>query len=149
MFLLPLQFHQATIQDQDWVNKHYQQVNFRPSDLSQDYVGIASWMNEPAGLGRLQPIDNHSWELGGMYVFEAFRKKGIAGRMVQHLLQQAPQGTTIYCLPFELLAVFYKRYGFEELPAEEWSKVPEYIREKINWCNRTYPDAVLLLAQRR
>ena len=145
MFLLPLKFHQATIQDQKWVNDQYQQVNFRPSDLLKDYVGIASWENEPAGLGRLQPIDENSWELGGMYIFEAFRKRGIAGRLVQHLLQQAPAGATVYCLPFEHLADFYKRYGFEEWPAEKWNNAPAIIQEKLVWCSRTYSNSVELL----
>lgn len=150
MFLLPLSIHQARIQDQDWINEQYKSINFRLADLRQDYLAIASWEKEPAGLGRLQPIDSNTWELGGMYVFENFRKRGIAGRLVQHLLAQVPEGATVYCLPFEPLLDFYKNYGFQETMPEQIEKVPELVRRKLDWCNTSrYPDPVLLLEQQK
>ncbi|GAB5552233.1 MAG: GNAT family N-acetyltransferase [Saprospiraceae bacterium] len=150
MFLLPLTIHQASPQDQDWINEQYKSIDFRLADLQQDYVAIASWEKEPAGLGRLQPLDSNAWELGGMYVFESFRKKGIAGRLVQHLLAQVPAGSTIYCLPFEPLLSFYKNYGFQETKPEQVDKVPEVVRSKLDWCNTSrYPDPVLLLEQHK
>jgi GNAT superfamily N-acetyltransferase len=146
-FLLPLQIHPATIQDQDWVNEQYAKVAFQPSDLSEDYVAMASWQNEPAGLGRLQTIAPQTLELGGMYVFEDFRKKGIAGRLVQHLLAQVPSGTMVYCLPFQVRSTFYENYGFKAFGLEQLEKVPAPIQEKLDWCKNAYTAPVTLLFQ--
>lgn len=83
-----------------------------------------------------------------MYVFEDFRKKGIAGLLVQHLLQQVPAGAMVYCLPFQHLLTFYENYGFEKIEETALENTPETVREKLAWCNASYPDPVVLLGQK-
>ena len=123
----------------DWVNERYAAVQFIPSDVARDLVLIAELDGQPAGLGRLVPVDEESCELGGMLVFDAFRGRGVARALIDELVRRA-RGKTIYCIPFAELESLYGAAGFERS-----EQAPEPVQEKFDWCQRTYDKPVLLM----
>jgi len=129
----------------DWVNQQYQKLNFKPSELQRDHVAIAKYHTKPVALGRLCRVEKSAFELGGMYVQEAFRGMGIARQLIQFLLGRKDFLSRVYCLPFIHLQSFYESEGFREVSAKDLAKVPLEILDKHSWCNETYPYEVLLL----
>lgn len=132
----------ATQNDLNWINNCYDKVNFVHSDLGNETIAIACYDSVPAGIGRLVTIDGNATELGGIYVFESFRGKGIAGEIVKYLLKFPTHFKDIYLLPFEPLANFYRQFGFTECLID--NSIPLKIKNKHSWCNQHYPQATLL-----
>jgi GNAT superfamily N-acetyltransferase len=126
-----------------WINERYEEVDFVPSIFEKEVIGIAEYEGQRAGIGRLVSIDEFNGELGGMYVFEPFRRKGIAKELVEFLLRQAHPFQTVYCIPFEHLASFYMQYGFAA--CSDLEKVPREIVAKYEWCKQHYPQPTSLL----
>ncbi len=82
----------------DGINARYDAIDFKRS-IDSDLIAIAEVDGEPAGQGRVQHITAGIGELGGMFVDEACRGLGLAGRIIDFLLQASPQYHTLYCLP--------------------------------------------------
>jgi len=129
----------ATPSDARWINERYAEVRFLPSDLAKEVVVIAEIDGERAGLGRLVDVDETSCELGGMVVFEAFRGRGVARAIIDELLRHA-RGRDVYCIPFAELESLYASAGFART-----DDAPREVREKFEWCQRTYEKPVLLM----
>ncbi len=133
---------QANEGDMEWINSVYHEIEFLPSDYNNEYIAVASNGDEKRGVGRLVTIGD-DYELGGIYVAKAHRKKGVARDIVMHLLQQVETGKTVYCIPFIPLESFYRSCGFEN--AEIDDSVPQKIQEKIGLCNDTFQTKTLLM----
>ncbi len=131
----------ATPAEAQWVNERYEEVRFVPSDLARETVIIAEIDSVPAGLGRLVPVDDRSCELGGMLVFESFRGRGVAKALIDELLRHA-NGRDVYCIPFADLESLYASAGFART-----EDAPPPVREKFEWCMRTYDRPVVLLSR--
>jgi GNAT superfamily N-acetyltransferase len=133
----------------DWVNKRYREVDFLPSDAA-DIVVLARVDGEPAGLGRLSIAGDEFGaepgaefaELGGMYVFDAYRGAGVSRPIIDQLIRAAGP-RRLYCLPFAELHGLYSGFGFRTL--ERPDGVPAKVAEKYRWCNRFYAKPVLLM----
>lgn len=134
----------ASQADLPWVNEQYQIINFLPSDLDTDYVAIAEWEGSPCGLGRLVRLPGGHEELGGIYVFDGFRQKGIARHIVGHLLEQRNEQSPLWCIPFRHLSSFYESFGFEPVTLSRYD-IPPAVAKKINWCDQTQKSSVSLL----
>lgn len=132
--------------DMNWINDRYKEVDFVPSVFEKEVIGIAQYQGQPAGIGRLVKLDAQHAELGGMYVFEPFRGKGIATELVKFLLDHARSFETVYCIPFEHLSAFYMGFGFHV--CEDLEKVPCEIQTKYQWCQNHYPQATKLLSKK-
>lgn len=135
-----IEIRAARTDEADWVNERYAEVRFIPSDLSKDLVLIAEIARQPAGLGRLVPVDDDTAELGGMLVFDAFRGKGVARALIDALI--AASTKTIYCIPFAKLEALYAAAGFTRT-----EEAPAAVRSKYEWCQRTYDQPVLLMVR--
>ncbi|MBV8519407.1 MAG: GNAT family N-acetyltransferase [Acidobacteria bacterium] len=133
-----LQLRVAGPHEAGWINERYAAVEFIPSDLARETVVVAEIDGAPAGLGRLVPLDDDTYELGGMLVFEAFRGRGIARAIVDELLRRA-KGRVVYCIPFAELESFYAGAGFVRV-----DDAPQ-LREKLAWCRGTYAKSVVLM----
>lgn len=135
----------ATLEDLEWINDQYTSVGFVPSDLKQDKVAIITYNGEQAGLGRLVYIDEQTIEMGGIYILPKYRGYKLAGELVSFLVQTAKrlQVPHVYCIPFEELEAFYKKYGFKEVHAAHEAVHPN-ILHKYNWCLQEYDKNVLL-----
>lgn len=102
----------ATSDDEPWINARYASVHFIPSDLARDRVVIAEIDGAPVGMGRLVPAGEGAYELGGMFVLDAYRGRGIARAIVDELIRLA-NGADLYCIPFADLTALYAAAGFE------------------------------------
>lgn len=138
-----LKIRTAERQEMEWVNNCFDQVEFTHSHFDNEIIAIAEFDGEKAGLGRLVQIDGKNLELGGMYVFESFRGKGIAGELVKFLFAYVKPSQTVYCIPFEHLLPFYMRCGFANCSNFEF--VPPKILDKYRWCQQKYTHSTALL----
>lgn len=134
-----IEIRAARPDEANWVNERYAAVRFIPSDLAREVVLIAELDGTAAGLGRLVPVDDETCELGGMFVFEGFRGRGVARALIDELVRQAA-GRTVYCIPFATLESLYAAAGFERC-----EDAPREVLEKLAWCRRTYDEPVLLM----
>lgn len=83
--------------------------------------------------------------MGGIYILPQFRGLQLAGELVSFLVETAKnlQVSNVYCLPFEELENFYKKYGYTEVDTTK-EVVHPIILEKYNWCLGHYDKHVLL-----
>ena len=128
-----------------WANARYAEVEFLPSSPS-DLIAVAEVMGEPAGLGRLVPVDAQAEELGGIYVFPRFRSLGVSKAIIAFLVRRARRDQ-LYCLPFCNLLDLYASFGFSTV--RDNHAVPLQVKRKHVWCNARYSTPVLLLGRRR
>ncbi|MBJ8005291.1 MULTISPECIES: GNAT family N-acetyltransferase [Bacillus cereus group] len=135
----------ATSKDLEWINNQYKSIGFVPSDLKRDKVAIITYNGEYAGVGRLVQIDKDTIEMGGIFILPKFRGLQLAGELVLFLVQTAQEShiQNVFCLPFEELENFYKKYGFTEVDTTQ-EVVHPIILKKYNWCLETYDKHVLL-----
>lgn len=131
----------ATPDDAGWVREQYEKAGFIPSDLARDTVVVAELGGNRAGLGRLVPAGESAYELGGMYVDDAYRGRGVAHAIVQELIRRAG-AKEVYCVPFANLESLYAESGFRRVDAVN---VPEAIQEKLDWCAREIPDRAVIV----
>ncbi|MDF9450745.1 GNAT family N-acetyltransferase [Bacillus toyonensis] len=135
----------ATYNDLEWINNQYESIGFVRSDLKRDKVAIITYNNEYAGVGRLVKIDDNTIEMGGIFILPKFRGQQLAGELVSFLVETAKklQVKNVYCLPFEELENFYKKYGYTEVDTTK-EVVHPIILKKYNWCLEHYDKHVLL-----
>ncbi|MGE6541381.1 GNAT family N-acetyltransferase [Bacillus luti] len=140
-----MNIHLATSIDLEWINTQYDSIGFLPSDLKIDRVAIISYDNEYAGIGRLVQIDEDTIEMGGIFILPQFRGLQLAGELVLFLVETVKklQVQNVYCLPFEELENFYKKYGYTEVDTTK-EVVHPIILKKYNWCLDNYDKHVLL-----
>lgn len=127
----------------DWINTRYDEIEFVHSDFDNELIAIAEINQQKAGMGRLVNVTPQINELGGMYVADAHRKRGIARKIVQFLLEYRLSSQVTYCIAFNHLVDFYKSCGFEDVKNPE--KAPEKVVSKIDWCQSKYPHGNTLL----
>jgi GNAT superfamily N-acetyltransferase len=135
----------ATPDDEAWINERYARVHFIPSDFSRETVVVAELDGAPAGMGRLVPAGAGAFELGGMYVFDEHRGRGIARKIVDELIRIAGNHD-VYCIPFADLTALYASAGFA--PADP-ANATSHVREKLDWCRREHERPVVLLKLKR
>jgi GNAT superfamily N-acetyltransferase len=131
-----IQLRLAHAHEMDWINERYDEIHFMHSRFDREIIAIAEYEGQKAGLGRLVTLDDGHLELGGMYVLEAFRRHGIARKIVPFLLDLADPNKIVYCIPFQHLLSFYEKFGF--VPCHDLSNTPQDLKTKIQWCSETY-----------
>jgi N-acetylglutamate synthase-like GNAT family acetyltransferase len=127
-------------EDLSWANERYAEIKFKES-TGKDVIIKASVGGRAAGIGRLVPVDESNAELGGIYVFPEFRGKKIAEEIVKSLIEMNTF-PVLWCIPFEPLEKFYRKFGFTHVTKET---VPQEITDKVAWCEGRYPDKAILL----
>jgi N-acetylglutamate synthase-like GNAT family acetyltransferase len=127
-------------EDLSWANERYAEIKFKESTGS-DLIIKASVAGNPAGLGRLVPVNEKNAELGGIYVFPEYRGKKIAEEIVKSLIE-LNTFPVLWCIPFEPLENFYRKFGFTSVTNEI---VPKEISDKVAWCEGRYPENAILL----
>lgn len=125
-----------------WINSQYDEVGFKHSSFENEFISIVEVNGIKAGLGRLQKIEDKVCELGGIYVKEDFRGLGLASLIVDFLIKNSNSYNKIFCLPFEHLNSFYKKFGFQVV--DNCDYIPQIVKEKHNWCDKTYDNKTLL-----
>ena len=131
----------ARPEETGWINEQYAAVHFIPSDPSRETIVVAELDGERAGIGRLVEAGARACELGGMYVFERFRGRGVARAIVDELIRRAGE-RDVYCVPFADLEPLYAAAGFRRIDPVD---LPAKIEEKLAWCAREIAREVILM----
>ena len=131
----------ARPEETGWINEQYAKVHFIPSDPKRDTIVVAESDGMRAGIGRLVDVGEGACELGGMFVLDEFRGRGIARAIVGELIRRAG-GRDVYCIPFADLEAFYASAGFRTI---EPVGIPAKIQEKLDWCAREIARPVVLM----
>lgn len=132
--------------DRAWADALYREVRFLPL-AAHHRAWVAEVDGERAGIGRLvEMAEDGAAELSGIVTLPAFRGRGVAERMVEHLLCENRQ-PVLYCIPLPELEGFYQRFGLEEFPRT--AELPCALRTKLNMCDVTHATHVTLLRQVR
>jgi GNAT superfamily N-acetyltransferase len=114
-------------------NAVYAAIAFQASDPERDLTyGLAGSQGELVALGRIQRHADGALEVGGFWVRDDQRGRGIARRLVAHVLAALPRGTVAWCVPFEHLADFYASFGMERV--EDLTQAPASLRDKLDFC---------------
>ncbi|MES2527055.1 MAG: GNAT family N-acetyltransferase [Bdellovibrionota bacterium] len=129
-------------EDLYWINDIYAGIKFKLSNENDFHVS-ATIDGKLAGIGRLVNVDGKNGELGGIYVLPEFRGKKVAKEIVRRLLSES-NFPVLWCIPFEPLEKFYRKFGFRNVMNET---IPSAIQEKLDWCEGRYPDKAILLVQ--
>ncbi|MCV4233263.1 GNAT family N-acetyltransferase [Virgibacillus sp. LDC1] len=129
-----------------WVNQQYEHIGFQPSTLDNEIIAIVMSQDDDAGVGRLVKLNDHEAELGGIYILDEFRGQSLAHEIVAFLVEESKRLglETVYCIPFEELQHFYKKFGFHEFDVSAPIVEPK-ILAKYHWCLERYDKKVLLL----
>ena len=122
-----------------WVNQHYEHIGFQPSSLDNEIIAIVMSQDDYAGVGRLVRLNEHEAELGGIYILDKFRGQSLAHEVVSFLVEESKRLglKTVYCIPFEELRHFYKKFGFHEVDVNAPAVEPK-ISAKYHWCLERY-----------
>jgi N-acetylglutamate synthase-like GNAT family acetyltransferase len=88
---------------------------------------VQSQKNQIVGFGQLRPLSATDLELASVYVAPAYRRRGIASRIVAHLLEEqrrslhsvsGPKKRRIFCLTVGNESL-YSRAGFTRFPLDQ------------------------------
>lgn len=125
------------------INRLYAAIDFQPSSDGTIQL-VADSGGSLVGLGRLVPVTADLLELGGIWVAEHLRGDGTARALVGALIAAAAD-KPLACIPFAKLELFYASFGFSP-----WDRAdaPLPIREKLEFCERTYDEPVSLMLRR-
>lgn len=117
-------------------------IDFAPSGADDVILVALDDAGARVGQGRLVPMGDGHVELGGMWVRDAWRGRGVASALVRSLLDAAG-GAVVWCVPWADLAAYYQGLGIPDVAPEETA--PEGVRAKLAYCRARYARAVTLL----
>lgn len=131
----------------EWVNRKYDEISFQHAS-GKDLIAIAELESgEKIGLGRLVRLNENSLELAGIYVFESYRNKGAAKKIIGFLMKNLNPNDVVYCLPFSKIKNLYKQFGFTSCMVDE--NIPKPILDKCEWCAKSHKAIVEVLVFRK
>ncbi|MCC7431252.1 GNAT family N-acetyltransferase [bacterium] len=127
-------FTLTKISDLTEANKVYKNLHFEPSKENDET--FAFYQKEKLiALGRIN-FYGEVLEIGGFWVLENERGKGIARELVAKIIEKVPKGKIVYCLPLGHLTDFYKSFGMKEV--ESFEGLPCAIKTKLKICSESF-----------
>jgi N-acetylglutamate synthase-like GNAT family acetyltransferase len=139
-----LEIRLAGLQDLDWINKRYDEVEETHSKLNKDHVAVASISGQYVGIGRLTRLTDIAGELSGLYIFPQTNAKGVGEQIVAYLLKENKY-KQLYCIALSENKTFYSKHGFRDLSAEEKHFIPREMRERFEMSTCTHVGGSFLL----
>jgi amino-acid N-acetyltransferase len=144
-----------------WMTKPQATITYRPA-LASDEAAIKALIRaaniNPIGLkwqrflvamdengrligcGQIKPHWGGSRELASIAVQKAWRRQGVAGTIIEHLLTEQQPPVWLTCM--DRLVPFYKQFGFVEVKGADGRSIPRYFRlaraffKPIQWISR-------------
>ena len=71
-------------------------------------------------------------EIGGFWVEQRHRGRGLARALVRCVLEHVPDGAEAWCIPYDHLTGFQLGFGMQRVT--DPSQAPSSIRAKPDWC---------------
>lgn len=114
----------ATETDFPEIKALIRQVRINPMGLDWRRFTVAeSGSGEMLGCAQLKSVPGGLTELASLAIRPAYRKKGLARALIEHLLKEAPRPVYLTCR--SSLGKLYEKFGFRVLREEE---TPRYYR---------------------
>jgi GNAT superfamily N-acetyltransferase len=132
----------ATPEEWPTIQATWADIAFEPSHEGDIVLVALDSEGVRIGQGRLVPMGDGHVELGGMWVRDDWRGRGVAAAIVRALLEAAGE-RVVWCIPWAELADYYRGLGLRESPSEDTA--PPGVRAKIARCRACYPREVALL----
>ena len=98
-----------------------------PTQLRWQQFSVIECDKKIVACGQLRSF-SEAQELSSLVVVPAWRKQGLGGYLVKHLIQQASQPLYLECASW--LEEFYTRFGFVSV---SWREVPSPLKEKFRF----------------
>jgi N-acetylglutamate synthase-like GNAT family acetyltransferase len=134
----------ADYTDIDWINELYSKIGFQHAKVENEIIAIAETEDKrKIGVARLVSLDKDCLELAGVYVFESYRNKGVASKLIRFLMAYQKEGDVIYCIPFSKVKNLYKNFGFIDCKVTD--NLPKSILDKCKWCEKSHKAIVDVL----
>ncbi|RME07735.1 MAG: N-acetyltransferase [Anaerolineae bacterium] len=120
----PFTIRAAKLTDQRTIHRIVRAARINPTGLKWQRFWLAvTPQDEVIGCVQLKPHADGSRELASLVVVPAWRGRGVARALIEHLLRVHPP--PIYLMCRSSLGVFYTRFGFQPLSSEQ---MPPYFR---------------------
>ncbi len=99
-------------------------VGINPMGLDwKRFVVAVDDHDEMLGCGQLKPHGSDILELASLAVYPGHQGKGVARRIIEHLLKDSPR--PLYLMCESRLGPMYEKFGFRPIPYEE---MPRYFQ---------------------
>ena len=138
----------ATPTDASTIRKIISLVQINPTGLNwRRFVLAVDYEANIIGCGQIKPHSDGSLELASIAVLPAWRGKGIARKIIEHLLLRYPGRLYLTCR--SQLGPMYEKFGFQAIKMAE---MPAYFRRLswlVNLFNKLIHQSDHLLVMRR
>ena len=120
-------YRPAQASDEDAIKALIRAVNINPMGLKwQRFLVAVDENGDLIGCGQIKPHRDGSRELASIAVQKAWRRQGIAGAIIQHLLADKQPPVWLTCM--DKLVPFYEQFGFVEVKKGDGRSLPFYYR---------------------
>ncbi len=138
----------ATALDARDIRNIIHQVNINPTGLSWRRFTLAmDEQDQLIGCGQVKEHKDGSPELASIAVLPEWRGKGVARRIIEHLLEQHPGRLYLTCRA--PLVGLYQRFGFEVIEYEEMPAYFQRIKKLVEVYSRLSHQPSQLRVMRR
>jgi N-acetylglutamate synthase-like GNAT family acetyltransferase len=134
-------YRPAQASDEAAIKTLIRAVNINPMGLKwQRFLVAVDENGRLIGCGQIKPHRDGSRELASIAVQKAWRRQGIAGAIIEHLLAEQQPPVWLTCM--DRLVPFYEQFGFVEVKGGDGRSIPRYFRlaraffKPIQWVSR-------------
>jgi N-acetylglutamate synthase-like GNAT family acetyltransferase len=125
----------ATATDARIIRKIINLVQINPTGLSwKRFVVAVDNEGNIIGCGQVKPHKDGSWELASIAVLPEWRGRGVARRIIEHLLQQYPGRLYLTCR--SVLEPLYQKFGFQPIKFNEMPPYFQHISRIVSLYNK-------------
>ena len=120
-------YRPAQASDEAAIKALIRAVNINPIGLKwQRFLVAIDERVRLIGCGHIEPHRDGSRELASIAVQKAWRRQGVAGTIIEHVLAEQPPPVWLTCM--DRLVPFYEQFGFVEVKGGDGRSIPFYFR---------------------
>jgi N-acetylglutamate synthase-like GNAT family acetyltransferase len=121
-------YRTAQAKDEGAIKALIRAVNINPMGLKwQRFLVAVDGNGRLIGCGQIKSHRDGSRELASIAVQKGWRRQGIAGNIIKHLLAKEAPPVWLTCM--NKLVPFYEQFGFVEVQAGDGRILPLYFRQ--------------------
>jgi N-acetylglutamate synthase-like GNAT family acetyltransferase len=142
------QLRPATAADAARIRQIISLVHINPTALDwHRFILVVDQASNVIGCGQVKPHKGDLQELASLAVLPAWRGKGVARAIIEHLLKQHPGRIFLTCRAS--LEPLYQKFGFHTLEAAEMPAYYRRLSKLANAFNRLLRFSERLLVMRK
>jgi N-acetylglutamate synthase-like GNAT family acetyltransferase len=138
----------ATVADASRIRQIISSVQINPTGLNwQRFILAVDQEGNIIGCGQVKPHADGSLELASIAVLTGWRSKGIARRIIEHLMGQYPGRLYLTCR--SQLGPMYEKFGFRVIQVADMPVYFQRLSRIVNFINRLFHQSDRLLVMKR